>query len=180
MSGVVLASWLTAKVLLWPTMALLLLHNCHSESMSRTHCIYVYSLQHYMLILRVPLQIDFGKCKIALVAFVLLPNYCLPHIVTIATPLAIIEALVLQNGLTWTLSWQFQTWGLAILIYVFAFEFYYTLIASAQDPCDNYNSQRLLWIVHWQLKGKFMRRAKGNWQDLLQICWGYFFSLGGY
>ena len=28
--------------------------------------------------LHVPLQIDFGKCKIALVAFVLLPNYCLP------------------------------------------------------------------------------------------------------
>ena len=28
--------------------------------------------------LHVPLQIDFGKCKIALVAFVLLPNYCSP------------------------------------------------------------------------------------------------------
>lgn len=28
--------------------------------------------------LHVPLQIDFGKCKIALVAFVLLPNYCPP------------------------------------------------------------------------------------------------------
>ena len=108
--------------------------------------------------------------------------YCLPkslpHI-RIATPLAIIEALVLQNGLAWTLSWQFQAWGLALLmagfcIWVLLHWFHLhrihmmtTILKDYYELCINScgTPKWRPWNKSWWGEGEF----SGSFADTLRI-----------
>ena len=100
-----------------------------------------------MLLLHVCLQIGLGKCKIALVAFVLLPPKK-PAAHTYCNSSGNNRGFSAPEWVGLNLVVTVSSMGIGIIGGWFLHLSIITLISSAHDPYDDYNPQRLLRIVH--------------------------------